>query len=164
MSDDNDLFDLLASEAAARVRLHEGQASNRPLSEDFEFVGLVGEVEFARAYRQPLDLQFRRGGDNGIDFIVPLAFTLDVKCARNAFNLLVEQGKVEADIYVLAQYSDVARRADLLGWEYGATIARAPFKDFGFGIVNHYIPRGALRPMAELGRRIMRLSFNGRPT
>ncbi len=106
----------------------------------------------------PLNLKRRPGGDGGIDFVIPLAFTVDVKCFRKAFNLIQEVGKVAADIYVLAEFSDARCRADLVGWEYGSILAKAPVKAFSdANIQTHYIARAALRPMRDLGRRIMRL-------
>jgi hypothetical protein len=146
----------LADAAEERQALHSGHASSRPLSEDYERVGLDGEAEFARTYHLPLDLERRPGGDKGIDFVVPLRFTVDVKTARKADYLICEQGKVCADIYVLAEYVD-SKAAVLLGWEWGATLARAPVRDFGYGIISHYIPRCALKKMPEFAARLMRL-------
>ena len=154
--------DFLALEAERRALLHVDSPGRRPLSENYELVGLAGEAEFATAYGLPLNLRRKPGGDGGVDFIIPLAFTVDVKCFRNPENLIQEEGKVVADIYVLAEYSDDDRRAVLLGWEYGANLARAPVRDFGRGIVNHHIHRDKLRRMGELGRRIMR--FTARET
>lgn len=150
------------SEADAIGQLHAGQKSNRPLSEGYELVGLVGQIEFARVYHQPVDFERRPAGDGGIDFTVPLAFTVDVKCARTPNNLLVEEGKISADLYVLAEYLESEHRAKLLGWEYGLIVAKAPKKDFGYGVINHYIARGKLRDMDELGRRIMHLTVGAR--
>ena len=71
----------------------------------------------------------------------------------------MSRARVVADIYAArAGYSDDDRRAVLLGWEYGANLARAPVRDFGRGIVNHHIHRDKLRGMGELGHRIMRLT------
>jgi hypothetical protein len=155
MSDD--LLDLLEIEAERRLELHVNSPGRRPLSEDYELVGLVGEAEFATTYDLPLNLRRLPGGDRGVDFVVPLAFSVDVKCFRKAINLIQEQDKVVADIYVLSEYSDIDRHARLLGWEYGSILARAPVKDFGYGIITHYIHRDYLRPMDDLGSRMMRL-------
>lgn len=153
----DDLLDLLEIEAERRLELHANSPGRRPLSEDYELVGLVGEAEFATTYDLPLNLRRLPGGDRGIDFMVPLAFSVDVKCFRKAINLIQEEGKVVADIYVLAEYSDADRRARMLGWEYGSVLIRAPVKDFGYGIITHYIHRTCLRPMGDLESRMMRL-------
>ena len=158
MTDQPDPNDLLTIEANARRDLHVDHASHRPLSEGYELVGLIGEAEFARVFGLPLDLSRRPGGDGRVDFIVPFRITVDVKTARKASNLIEEQGKVSCDIYVLAEYSDDGKRADLIGWEKGEKLARAPVRDFGHGIQNHYIPRENLRPISELLKRVMRLT------
>lgn len=157
--------DLLAIEAEQRQELHANHASNRPLSEGYELVGLVGEAEFARVFNLPMDLNRRPGGDRGIDFVVPLGFTTDVKTFRKPIHLLVEYGKVVADIYVLAGYSDELRKAHLLGWEYGANVLKAPHKPWvcdGGTIDSHYIHRDVLKKMPELERRLMGLAWQGR--
>lgn len=156
----SEFIDVLRIEAEEREAIHANHESSRPLSEDYELIGLVGEAEFSRAYHQPMDLNRRAGGDGRIDFVIPLAYTVDVKTARKAYNLIEERGKIEADIYVLAQYIEDGRKAKMLGWEWGSVLVKAPYKDFGHGIINHYIPREQLRPMSDLERRIMHLKVS----
>ena len=150
------LRQIVGQEAQGRHEAHKDHASSRPLSEDYELIGLLGEVEFGKLTGQMVDLERRLDGDKGVDFVVPLNFTVDVKTARKAFHLIHEVGKGFADIYVLAQYDDGTKGVELIGWEWGAVLARAPEKDFGYGIRNHYIPADKLRPMSELVRRINR--------
>jgi hypothetical protein len=145
---------ILKEEADARHNAHKNHASSRPLSEDYELIGLLGESKFGEICGQMPDLQRRLGGDNGVDFIVPLKFSVDVKTARKAYHLIHEQGKKFADIYILAQYDDAGGCANLIGWEWGMILMRAPVKDFGHGILNHYIPAKDLRPMSELEKRM----------
>lgn len=150
---------VIDAESLARAALHADHATSRPLSEGYEKVGFVGEVVFAREFNLPLDWRRRAGGDGGFDFTVPVRHTVDVKTVRKAHNLLQEQGKISADICVLAQYlTDEEADAQLVGWEWGKVLARAPVRDFGHGILNHFIARGDLRPMAQLAARIMRLA------
>jgi hypothetical protein len=151
--------DLLTAEATARSQLHarpEGP-NRRVLSEGYELVGLMGEGQFAKEFHQPLDLSLKLGGDAGYDFVLPLRYTVEVKTFRKAQNLIHEQGKVTADIYVLAGFIDEPVRAHLIGWEWGRNLAQAPVRDFGHGVINHYIPVGALRPMEQLHARTMHL-------
>lgn len=156
-SNDQFVLELLRREASDREALHAGHTSSRPLSEGYEHVGIVGEFKFSRVYRLPFDWDRKPMGDGGVDFTIPLCFTVDVKTARKANHLLVEVGKVSADIYVLAQYID-PDDAEFLGWEWASAVASAPTKTFGTStIVNHYIHREKLRPMSSLDRRIVRL-------
>lgn len=152
-----DAHQLLGKAAQARHDLHAGHASSRPLSQGYENVGLLGEWAFGQLCGLMPDLKERAGGDRGVDFVVPLRFTVDVKTARRAIHLIHEVGKPFADIFVLAEFSDQTGEATLLGWEWGAVLARAPAKDFGYGIVNHYIHRDRLRPMRALAARLVRL-------
>jgi hypothetical protein len=124
-------------------------------------IGLAGEVAFAREFRQHLDLTSRIGGDKGIDFWQPLMFSIDVKTSPKAGFLLVEVGKVKADIYVLARYNTNILDAELLGWEWSGIIAKAPPQNFANrGIINHCIERGLLKPMHELKERAVVLGFD----
>lgn len=123
-----------------------------------DVIGLAGEMAFGRKVGTLPDLADRRGGDNGVDFVLPLCFTVDVKTARKAGNLIQPQGKVRADIYVLAQWDDDSKAVALLGWEWGAKLRAAPVRDFGYGVLNHYIPKTDLRPMDELVNRVGKIT------
>lgn len=149
---------VLRLEASARDAIHEGQLTSRPLSENYQMVGLRGEHAFAQYFNLPMDWKRRADGDNGVDFVLPLRFTVDVKGFCKPHNLIVEQGKIRADIYVLAAVvGDDCADDELLGWEWGRIVAKAPVKDFGYGVLNHFIPRENLRPMDELLSKVMRL-------
>jgi hypothetical protein len=163
MSDDDEVIQFLRIEGELRHQSHSGQDSSRPLSKDYELVGLVGEVAFSHMFGLPVNWHRNPGGDGRIDFVIPLGFTVDVKCARQAIHLIEEVGKVTADIYVLAQYNEVNTSATLLGWEWGSTLRAAPHKDFGYGIVNHYIHKDNLRPMSWLTNRIARVQCAVKP-
>ena len=130
--------------ASDRERLHENHASSRPLSKDYEYIGLKGEEKFAEEFNMELDEQLRPEGDGGRDFPSHLGI-IDVKTARKAYNLIVEEGKTVSDIYILAQYTDETDKAELLGWAYKYEVLDAPTRDFGYGIINHYIPKQNLR-------------------
>jgi hypothetical protein len=146
--------EILQNEADSRHDAHKDHASSRPLSEDYELIGLLGEAKFGALTGLMPDLERKLSGDNGIDFIVPLKFSVDVKTARKPRNLIQERGKVSADIYVLAGYDDKTKKVTLLGWEWGAALLKAPVKDFGYGIFNHFIPVENLKPMSKLTKRI----------
>jgi len=155
MTTGNEFLSLQLNEAAnSRADVHADHASSRPLSEGYEGVGIAGEWAFAQFCGLMPDLERKPGGDKGIDFVVPLFFTVDVKTARKAGNLIHEQGKPFADIFILAEYDDDAKAAQLVGWEWGAKLRIAPTKDFGYGVINHYIPRAQLRNMRDLRKYI----------
>lgn len=146
----------IAKYADARATLHAGHASSRPLSAAYENVGLAGEFAFGRFCGQMPDLATRPAGDQGVDFVIPLLYSVDVKTARKAHNLIHEASKpLAADIYVLAEYGE-DDEATLLGWAWKRQLAAAAVKDFGYGIENRYIVRENLRAMEELGARIWR--------
>lgn len=135
---------------------HRAHASSRPLSEGYEFVGVRGQLQFAMNYKLPFDFERRPGGDGGIDFFVPIRFRLDVKAARKPYHLIVERGKIDADIYVLAKFVDGVP-PEFVCWDWALNIARWPTRDFGYGIINHYRKASICRQMPELEARLMRL-------
>lgn len=147
--------EVISDEGQARHEAHKHHASSRPLSDDYELVGLAGETAFGMLTGKMPDLERRLEGDAGIDFIIPMRFSVDVKTARKAYHLIHEKGKKFADIYVLAEYDDETKKARLIGWEWGRTLQKAPVKDFGYGIENHYIPASKLKPMDELTERLV---------
>jgi len=135
--------------AEERETIHRNHASSRPLSKDYEYIGLKGEAQFSKEFGISLDLKLRPEGDKGSDFLTTLG-SIDVKTARKAYNLIVEKNKVDADIYVLAQYDDFTDKAILLGWAIKDQVLDAPAKDFGYNIINHYIPKVKLMPIEVL--------------
>lgn len=143
-------------EAQSRHESHKNHSTSRPLSDGYELIGLLGELEFAKQSGVMIDLERRLDGDKGIDFVVSVKLSVDVKTARKAYNLIHEEGKSFADIYVLAQYEDETNQTKLLGWEFGSVLKSAPVKDFGYGIKNHYIPKEQLKPMSALMKRIIK--------
>jgi hypothetical protein len=123
---------------------------NRPWGKDYEDVGLLGEWEFGCFSGQMPKLKV--GGDGGVDFEIPVVYTVDVKTARNPARLLVEAGKVKADIYVLAHFTEVEdeAQATLLGWTSAHVVKSYEPVDTGRGVINHAVPADKLRPMDEL--------------
>ena len=137
--------------ADQRSDSHIGHESQRILGENHDLVGVSGEAIFAKYFGLKMNDENKPEGDDGIDFLLGLNFSVDVKTARKPFNLLLEVGKPVADIYVLADYND--GDPYLLGWEWGKNLENAPSKDFGYGVINHYIPSEKLRSMNELLNR-----------
>jgi hypothetical protein len=140
--------------AEAREGVHRDDPSTRRLTPHTHLSGMQGEFAFAELCGIMPDTSVKPSGDGGVDFRVPLMYTVDVK-SRNYRNgdidLLVEHGKVDADIYVLAviREDDV----DLRGWEWGTVVKRLPLRDLGTGVMNHWKRSDELRPMSELVSR-----------
>jgi hypothetical protein len=118
---------------------------------------MVGEVEFGKFSGVCPDFAFdRKNGDGGIDFVIPLLYTVDVKTTEPGRNLIHRLDKpVAADIYVLA-YAD-GNQGELVGWVWGKQLAAAEVRDLGHGIDSRFMRREALRPMEELGSRLLKL-------
>ena len=156
---DGEFADFVRQFSLQLENTHRTHASSRPLSQDYEFIGAAAQMHFARQYNVLMDFAERPGGDGGHDFFVPLRMTVDIKAARIPKYLLVEQGKVRADIYVLARYIDGAPpRFMFLRWAYGRAVLRWPTADIGGkGIISHYKLAEELPQMAELEARLMRL-------
>ena len=140
--------------AEQRSKTHVGHASQRVLSEDYNLIGVSGEFAFADKFNLQVDDSIKPSGDKGVDFVLDLSFTVDVKTAKLPYNLLLEVGKPVVDIYVLADYNK--GNSTLLGWEWRKILSLAPSKDFGYGVINHYISALDLRPMEELYERSKR--------
>lgn len=150
--------DVLKAVEIAKIREggKTGFNSHRPLSTDYEVIGVMGEMAFSEFSTMPVDESRKINGDKGTDFT--LALKIDVKTARQPHHLIVEEGKVISDIYVLAK-ADPTYSADveLLGWMWGYKVKKAPVDDgrrFKNGIRNHFIPVEGLYPM-ELLKNIL---------
>lgn len=144
-------IEYIKQEAQKRTNLHAGNSSQRTLSINAEFMGLLGEFVFSEFCGVPVDLSIRPKGDKGIDFILSNKKTVDVKTFKKAWNLICEDCKpLSADIYVLAKFNEDNESVNLIGWATKEELEVAPKKDFGYGIVNKYIPIQKLHPMKEL--------------
>ena len=142
----------LRVEATAREALHKNHASSRPLSDDYEYIGLMGEYLFADTFNQDRDRELRAQGDGGWDFFFPEFGGVDVKTARKPYNLLVEEGHLllERTIYVQCGYNDGTDSAYFVGWAYGWDFD-PPTRRFGNSpIWNHWLPRKWLHSMDTL--------------
>jgi|SRR6056300_316705 len=138
----------------ARKDLHNPIKPQPYLVKDQDPMGMMGEMYLALLLGHSVDLEQKIDGDGGFDFTIPLNFTVDVKTTDKtprANNLLVEQGKVRADIYVAAMHEN--GMIDFVGWVMKSEVLAAPTKDFGRGLINHYIDLDNLRPMSELYKR-----------
>jgi hypothetical protein len=138
----------------SRTEVHAGHSTQRILSEEHDKVGLSGEFAFGEFSGLWPDTRLLTSGDRGVDFTIAMLFTVDVKTYRKPGNLIHEQGKPFADIFVLAKYDEDTGKSSLLGWEWGTKLKSAPVKDFGYGVINHYIPANHLRSMDELKNRL----------
>lgn len=136
--------------AQRRHVIHREQKAHRPLSEGYEYIGLAGQYEFSRRFDLPMDLSDKPQGDQGENFITPIG-SIQIKTARQAKNLFLElNGTSKADILVLAEYDEHGDEVELLGWEFASTLRRKPVRDFGYGVLNHYMDSNDLLPMGEL--------------
>jgi len=145
-----------AKEWASELDDHrQGCASQRILGDDHNLVGAAGEQAFSEFCGIEPSWTKTATGDKGLDFQCSLAVTVDVKTARKPYNLIVEEGKVVSDIYILARYHDDTETGTLLGWRWGIDIRQAPVRDFGYGVMNHYMPRATMFPMDALDKRLI---------
>lgn len=142
--------------AQQRQQLHANHESSRPLSDGYEFIGLMGEIAFSLQYGLAVDLSDRAGGDGRVDFELR-GRTFDVKTARKPYNLISEVGADVADVLVLAGID--GDKVTFHGWEKRATIKSAPTKTFGHDVLNHYIPAADLQCMTLLARGIESLKL-----
>ena len=140
---------VLRTLADERDRIHSFESHNRPLSLDYEYVGLIGEDEFAKEFGLKMNLELKRRGDKGVDYYVK-GYKIDVKTLRDARFLKVEFNKCRADIYVLYHYIDAVDTAEFIGWEFGDYIEHIEPKDTGRGIINHAIERAFLSDLHSL--------------
>lgn len=134
-----------------RTEMQNGSPSQRLLVDGSDHIGFMGEMLFALRYGLRMNLDPIPGGDPGYDFTIPLNFTVDIKTTKTLGNLLVEKGKVKADIYVMYYFD--GKEYTPIGWEWGKVIEQVPPKDFGKGVINHFISHDKLKPMSILDKQ-----------
>ncbi len=158
---------IIAKIAARREEMHKHDPSGRQLTNNTHETGLHGEFAFGELTGILPDLKEKRNGDDGVDFIIPVFMKVDVKTRKERPGglsetfLLVEEGKVTADIYVLAVLSKDESVCNCVGWMKKEQILTYPVGDLGTKVVNHQVPALDLHPMDSLVRRISRLPRPG---
>lgn len=122
-----------------------------------DIIGMAGELAFGKRYSLKVDKSIRPDGDGHVDFRAVKkngeTFTLDVKTAIKAYNLLIKEWEMDdcASVLVLAQYNPANEEVSFLGWQTKAFMRTMPKKVFSsLGIVNHFCHRDKLRSMEEL--------------
>lgn len=150
-------FEELKELADLRHRRHRGQSTSRPLSEDYELVGIMAEEAFAWRFGLSSEQVERDlvGGDGGVDFVMEDGTTIDVKASAKPNNLLLEDKEWKdgpADIIVQSGVDVESRRVSLLGWEYGKDMLHRPSRPFNTPYPCHYQRIEDCRPMVDLYR------------
>ena len=56
--------------AKQRNDVHANHSSSRPLSKDYQKIGIIGEITFSKEFNVPFDASLRPEGDRGVDFVI----------------------------------------------------------------------------------------------
>lgn len=129
-----------------------------------DFIGAVGEIEFALRYGLPL-IAYNDGkgaAQYGYDFVTPVG-TVDVKTFKSAGHLarkvdsLKRKNIVHPDILVMAHFHR-NNQADLIGWQFDAVMRRQKTRVLMTG-VNHIMPTLELRQIHELEKQMRLVAF-----
>jgi hypothetical protein len=149
-------WDDIVREARRRDRSHRGDKSSRPLSTNYELIGLAGEWTFGQCYGYRVDLEPRRRGDEGVDFRTP-AGIVDVKTYRRSVHLWLEERdrRTKAEVLVLMKYHDESpQNCDFVGWELVDVMRSARIVETPARIYARQKPAAELRPMEEFNLRM----------
>lgn len=152
MAGENVDLTLLRAIAETRARMHAKDSTSRPLADDRELVGLLGERIFSVWSGLPMDIGVRHQGDGQLNFLSPSGNTVHVATYRKPVHLLREVSRTgTANIHVLAQVNADLTDATLLGWEYDYIMLLCPKRLLpGHKVLNHVMLAQDLRPMADL--------------
>ena len=144
------------SEAAKREAVNRGSRTNRSIEGDADYLGVAGEDAWMmwcqvhgfdhgpRPQRRHKGVQFVTNGQS-----------VKILCSRTPGNLLVKQGAVRADLYVLAAFDDASRKATLIGWVPKRVVELAVVRSLSRGeysIPSHAVPVSALFDMSTLAQ------------
>lgn len=143
---ENKLYEFTCRAAKHRSELHNGQASQRKWTKNYESIGLMGELKFSVITGLDPDLSDRPGGDH-YDFM-SIAGPIDIKTRSKIQGLPVERRKIKQNmIYVLGKFS--FRDVVFKGWAYGYAIQKSKLRYF-FDTPTYIKPMSQLRSMESL--------------
>lgn len=139
--------------------------ANRVWANDYVRVWLAGEIALAELTGVTPDFFNKFNGDGGVDSYFDLRIndvikkmTINVKTSKKPYNLIAEDKRNKADIYILAQFFPETKRANLLGWEFGSVLYKAPMIDIKIKEGTkpfHAIPLHKLRDIEVLKQRMV---------
>jgi hypothetical protein len=127
-----------------------------------EYKGLLGQRRLAYLTGGVMDMRILPGGDGHLDQWLDTIhgrYPADVKTARWPKDLIVsvdQMSKVKRKtIFILAQLLNAEADkmewdAELLVWNWDSELRKSEPKDYGFGIMNYWIPRNECRDIYEL--------------
>ena len=147
----SDVFAEMANQRTAND--DDRAATNNAIVAVCDDIGIRGELAFGEFSGLCPDLSVGMKSDGGVDFVVPLLYTVDVKAAKGRRNLIYRTDRpLVADIYVLADVE--GGKATLAGWAWKSQLERAEVRDLGHGKDLRVLPRKQLRPMSDLEARL----------
>lgn len=106
--------------------------SHNPMSDNYELVGVLGEMAYSLATGQEMDYTLRIEGDNGTDF----RGGINVKTSEKGKgrHLIEYMDKEIPPIYVYVLVDIKRKKATLSGWIRGEDfLKQAEVVDFGYG-------------------------------
>jgi hypothetical protein len=139
---------------------HTGQTSQRRWTPDHDNIGLAGEHAVGAMLNQYPYIHDGYDGDEGYDFMVGLAYKLDVKTSQIGI-LYVQEDKVDlADIYVACSYDKKTGKATPVGWMLKQDVKTFEITDPNKqGKPAHTVPHSKLRPMSDLLERLVKTQY-----
>lgn len=159
-----DDFGAIKSELEGQMEQNPAFA-NRVWATDYVDVWMAGEIALSELTGIVPDFsKTKPNGDGGVDSYIDLnidgsvrRMTINIKTSKKPYNLIAEDKRNKADIYILAQYFPETKRANLLGWEFGSKLYKAEmvqiktkngYKEF------HGIPMHELRDIQVLRNKM----------
>jgi hypothetical protein len=132
------------------------------------YVGILGDITACVCFRCSPDLQFRPGGDGGIDLFLPITspsgrvwdYPADVKvstfrdadphlrCPINQFHEKINDLSV---IYIAGSYDSRSDDVELKGWQRGPDLISSTPRTYGpYRTFNYWCRYNELRPISDL--------------
>lgn len=133
------------------VRSHSDQLGHMYYTDPVlgEYLGLMGEMQFAIEFQLPWFPKNERKGDGGVDFWTAAGESINVKTAAWPV-LCYSMVNNPCAIYVLA-HCDQWSTITLMGWEFWPVVAEAPVRwRRGAKKLCQHLYASQLRPMSEL--------------
>lgn len=155
-------YDVLAARASRTTALHRGQASHRPLSADYEEIGLAGQYQLCldlEGWGLAMDLSdhparphvalVAMGSGCGARRPIEICVKTSEKPGHLVVDAKAAPTKGFPEIVVQYGFNPVTRRASFVGWTYTTNLLACPVRPFA-GVPCFAMPAVDTRPLSAL--------------
>ena len=163
---DDDLAAEVIPHAATRQYRNRHSATNQGIVSDADVLGVLGEQAVCAFFGEDPDDRIQSAQHTDGWFLDIAGVKIKAFATKHPGHIIVKEGKVTADVYVLAYVHPSTNWTTCLGWAHRTDILAAPLQaksNGAYAIKSHWYPHTRTRPLGPLRDRLRSAAAAGTP-